>query len=264
MYENRRFIPQEALHAKSSQIEFQSKVLTQNLQQAEEKLTQRFQQAEEKLTHRLQQAEEKLTQRLQQEEKLTQRLQQEEKLTQALQQANEKLTQHLEQVEEKVTKRIQQHEEKVSGLNKQVELLKRQLENVTYMPSESKSSDLKDVMDKFKLHGRHEMLTPNRRQSRSADPDEVAFTADLSHELTNVPIHTTLIFDDLYSWTDDSYDASTGVFTCPTSGLYLFAVFIEPHLTDVESMVSLKMDGKSYMFVISEIRYDGEDDVGGN
>jgi hypothetical protein len=92
----------------------------------------------------------------------------------------------------------------------------------------------------------------------------VAFTAKLTHELNDVPIHTTIIFDYLVHYTGSTYDVSTGVFTCPTSGLYLFSVFIESHTVNTEATVTLKMEGTPYMSVVSERSDDGEDDTGGN
>ena len=60
------------------------------------------------------------------------------------------------------------------------------------------------------------------------------------------------------------YDPNTGIFTCPTSGLYLFSVFISPHVRNIESMVSLMKDGDSFMSVIVESNFDAEDINSGN
>ena len=92
----------------------------------------------------------------------------------------------------------------------------------------------------------------------------MAFTAQLSHELNDVPLHTTIKFDHLNDWVGDHYDVSTGIFTCPTSGLYLFSVFIESNSVGREAVVGLMKEGIPFINVVSE-RFDAdEDDTGGN
>ena len=98
----------------------------------------------------------------------------------------------------------------------------------------------------------------------SSDPTEVAFTAELTHVLTDVPVHSIIKFDHLIHWTGTTYDVSTGVFTCPTSGLYLFSVFIEANTAGTEAQVHLIKEGGAYMSAVSEGSVDSEDDTGGN
>jgi hypothetical protein len=103
-----------------------------------------------------------------------------------------------------------------------------------------------------------------KKGSTAGDPDEVAFTAEVNNILDNVALHSTIVFDHIIYRVTHSYDASTGVFTCPTSGLYLFSVFIATHKTNTEALVYLVLDGNPYMSVISDRSSDGENDTGGN
>ncbi|XP_060604871.1 cerebellin-1-like [Ruditapes philippinarum] len=163
------------------------------------------------------------------------------------------LTQRVQQDEE-MLRQCRDQEEKVSSLQRNVDQLKWQLRNVTA---------LEDVIEKVRW-SKNKISTPNRRFARSSDPTEVAFTAMLNTELNDVPIHTTVIFDFLIYDTGTNYDDSTGVFTSPTSGLYLFSVFIETHSVNTEALVNLMKEGQPYMFVASDRGNDVEDNTGGN
>ncbi|XP_045178996.2 complement C1q-like protein 4 [Mercenaria mercenaria] len=50
---------------------------------------------------------------------------------------------------------------------------------------------------------------------------EVAFSAGLTHDQTVLHAET-IIYDKVYTNVGGGYDATTGVFTCPTAGLYTF------------------------------------------
>ncbi|XP_060578283.1 complement C1q tumor necrosis factor-related protein 5-like [Ruditapes philippinarum] len=166
-----------------------------------------------------------------------------------------KLSQKLSQDNLKVTDQLKEEASKVIALKEQVDILKGQLEKIT-------------LENKYQMSSKHGLgiLKPNRRYSRSTagDPDVVVFSAELSHVLDNVALHSTVVFDHPIFRVTHSYDASTGVFTCPTSGLYLFSVFIATHKTDTEALVYLVLDGNPYMSVISDRSSDGENDSGGN
>lgn len=53
-----------------------------------------------------------------------------------------------------------------------------------------------------------------------------AFSAYLDHDLDGVTNHQTIAFNKPLYNSDASYDPSTGVFTAPYDGLYLFIYFI--------------------------------------
>lgn len=150
-----------------------------------------------------------------------------------------------------------QEEKRISDLQLQILSLQQQLNK-----SESELFDFKGTIEKSRRYSRSADLS--RRHPRSYDPVEVAFTYKLGTKLTNVPIHTTIKFDTMIHHTASYYDPNTGVFTCPTSGLYLFSVFIAPNVEGIESMVSLKKDGTTFMSVIAEASFNGEDINSGN
>ncbi|KAH9498149.1 Complement C1q-like protein 3 [Bulinus truncatus] len=57
---------------------------------------------------------------------------------------------------------------------------------------------------------------------QSADaPTEVAFSAGLSHHESLVA-NKKVIYDTIFTNVGGSYDSTTGIFKCPTPGLYVF------------------------------------------
>ena len=53
-------------------------------------------------------------------------------------------------------------------------------------------------------------------------PDTVGFYAVLSRKMENPGTHHTIIFDSVKTNLGNGYNSHTGVFTVPTSGLYVF------------------------------------------
>jgi len=95
------------------------------------------------------------------------------------------------------------------------------------------------------------------------DPSEVAFYAFLQSEQRNLPVGHTIKYDGVGNNYGDGYDPITGVFTCPTAGLYLFTIFIDP-TNDAQAAVSLKKDGVGYTQAIAEPSFNGQDLTGGS
>ena len=54
----------------------------------------------------------------------------------------------------------------------------------------------------------------------------MAFSACLDHTLTNIQKNQKIVFNQLILNEGDGYDETTGVFTCPKTGLYLVTFFI--------------------------------------
>ena len=90
---------------------------------------------------------------------------------------------------------------------------------------------------------------------------EVEFYAYLGTELSHVPVGTTLKFDGVGNNQGNGYDNSTGVFTCPSSGLYLFMVYIMPH-EGSEVSVSLMYNGQGFAHAAAEPSFNGQDITG--
>nr|KAI8738783.1 complement C1q-like protein 4; partial [Biomphalaria glabrata] len=55
----------------------------------------------------------------------------------------------------------------------------------------------------------------------AADPQEVAFSAGLSHHETLVA-NKKVVYDTIFTNVGGAYNSNTGIFTCPTAGLYVF------------------------------------------
>jgi len=91
----------------------------------------------------------------------------------------------------------------------------------------------------------------------------VAFYADLSTEPSHVPVGTTLKFDHIGNNYGNGYDSSTGVFTCPTSGLYLFLIYVMPYEGSKVS-VSLMYNGQSFTPAAAEPSFASQDITGAN
>ena len=89
----------------------------------------------------------------------------------------------------------------------------------------------------------------------------MAFYAYLKTEQTNLPVGHTIKYDGVGNNYGDGYDSNTGIFTCPTAGLYLFTIFIEPS-TDVQAAASLIKNGLKYTHAIAQPSFNAQDIMG--
>jgi len=92
---------------------------------------------------------------------------------------------------------------------------------------------------------------------------DVAFFAALSTDIRNVPVETILKFDFVSHNYGNGYDRSTGIFTCPTSGMYLFLIFIDG-MEQEDSVVSLVHNGVPLISALAEPSFNGQDIIGAN
>ncbi|KAK3084283.1 hypothetical protein FSP39_011022 [Pinctada imbricata] len=53
-------------------------------------------------------------------------------------------------------------------------------------------------------------------------PYPIAFHAGLRKDVKDLPSNYKLVFDDVYLNEGKAYDSHTGIFTCPTNGIYVF------------------------------------------
>ena len=91
----------------------------------------------------------------------------------------------------------------------------------------------------------------------------MAFYAYLTTEQTNLPVGHTVQYDGVGNNYGDGYDINTGIFTCPTSGLYLFAFFADS-TKGAEVNLVLKVNGEIYTNLIAQPSFDHQDLMGGN
>lgn len=99
---------------------------------------------------------------------------------------------------------------------------------------------------------------------RQVDPVIVGFTAKLNKKLHGLPLGTTIIYDQILYNAGGGYDGTTGIFTCPISGVYMFAIFVES-FTLRTAIIELVIDGNdSLISAVSEQAVDGQDNTGGN
>lgn len=99
----------------------------------------------------------------------------------------------------------------------------------------------------------------------SIGPNTVGFTASVIYEqpLIDIPLGGKLIFKQLVNNPGNRYDNSTGVFTAPTAGLYLFAFFIVNEDGSSVNIV-LKWNGHNIVQGCAEPVYDSHQETGGN
>jgi len=89
----------------------------------------------------------------------------------------------------------------------------------------------------------------------------VAFYAYLESEQKVLPVGHIIKYDGVDDNYGGGYDNNTGIFTCPTTGLYLFNVFIHPVHVSLGA-VSLKRNGGSLTHAIAQPSFNGQDLIG--
>jgi len=92
----------------------------------------------------------------------------------------------------------------------------------------------------------------------------VAFFAWLTTEQTNLPVGHTVQYDGVGNNYGDGYDKNTGIFTCPTTGLYLLAFFAEAYKERQVVVLELKINGVSHLGLLAEPSFEYQDIMGGN
>ncbi|KAL4223026.1 positive regulation of adiponectin secretion [Mactra antiquata] len=107
---------------------------------------------------------------------------------------------------------------------------------------------------------------PPNINTRAVFPNVVGFTADLNDHVHDLPVGSTVIYDRIYYNAGGHYDSSTGVFTCPQNGLYLFSVFVESFSASSVSTatVGIVINGQQYAVAVSEPTQYGHDASGGD
>ncbi|KAL4229010.1 hypothetical protein ACF0H5_012048 [Mactra antiquata] len=101
----------------------------------------------------------------------------------------------------------------------------------------------------------------NRRQVDTAVPP--AFTAYLSHYYNAMSIGDTIVFDKTLTNVGGYYNLTTGRFTAPLSGLYIFSFIIETKHA-VDTAVRLVVDGNNALDAVVEPRHNEQNLQGGN
>ncbi|KAH3747725.1 hypothetical protein DPMN_182154 [Dreissena polymorpha] len=72
------------------------------------------------------------------------------------------------------------------------------------------------------------------------NPQAVAFTAQLSHDMTNIGANQPVVFDHVVTNPGNSYDKTTGHFTAPQNGLYIFYLTITSYANYGSSFYLIK------------------------
>ncbi|XP_052079204.1 uncharacterized protein LOC127717560 [Mytilus californianus] len=58
---------------------------------------------------------------------------------------------------------------------------------------------------------------------RGSEPDKVAFMAKNSVALKNIPSKSVVVYNTVITNLGNGYDSSTGIFTAPSNGVYIFS-----------------------------------------
>ncbi|XP_053398421.1 complement C1q tumor necrosis factor-related protein 3-like [Mercenaria mercenaria] len=106
-------------------------------------------------------------------------------------------------------------------------------------------------------------LTHHERNKRQAVYGPVAFTAYLSHWEQDLAIGQPVVFDTALTNEGGFYSTSTGKFTVPLDGLYIFSFMIETKHA-VDTAVRLVVDGVNMLDAVVEPRHTGQNLQGGN
>ncbi|XP_060589214.1 complement C1q tumor necrosis factor-related protein 3-like isoform X3 [Ruditapes philippinarum] len=100
--------------------------------------------------------------------------------------------------------------------------------------------------------------------SRRSISGGIAFSAQLSIHLSNIPIGTTINFDKVHVNDGAAYNNKTGVFIAPETGVYMFAYFIGHGRTAGQAWVTLKHNGQKINSAVTDTFHLNEDLQGGN
>ncbi|XP_045179782.2 adiponectin-like [Mercenaria mercenaria] len=91
----------------------------------------------------------------------------------------------------------------------------------------------------------------------------VGFTVALQNHIFDLPLRSTVIYDEVFYNAGNGYDASTGIFTAPHSGLYLFYINVEPVDETIPASVAILVNGSYRVAAVAE-RYDKNNDSTGS
>ncbi|KAL4239845.1 positive regulation of adiponectin secretion [Mactra antiquata] len=99
--------------------------------------------------------------------------------------------------------------------------------------------------------------------TRAIFTDVIGFTVTLLTPVSDLPLGSTVLFDNVHYNAGSAYDPSTGVFTCPRSGMYLFSIYVSA-TTATEANIEIKINGRDYIAAVSEPILAQQDTTGGN
>lgn len=99
---------------------------------------------------------------------------------------------------------------------------------------------------------------------RALNTHVVGFTATLLNNAIDLPTGSTVVFEYVFYNAGNGYDTTTGIFTCPRSGLYIFYINVEAVNGNEEAAVQLMKNGSGRVSAVSERYVDGHDSTGGN
>ncbi|KAL4221778.1 hypothetical protein ACF0H5_020032 [Mactra antiquata] len=114
----------------------------------------------------------------------------------------------------------------------------------------------------FRLSGLENTIEKQKRQMQPAIEGQAAFSAVLDHDLDGVG-HQTIVFNKPIYNKGNYYDNSTGVFTAPLDGVYLFIYFIG-NRHDREVDAQLMLNGLKQNEAVAEGVSNAHDTQGGN
>ena len=102
---------------------------------------------------------------------------------------------------------------------------------------------------------------------RSKQDTKIAFSAYLSHDITNFKGSPKIVFDRVILNDGGHYSATTGIFRCPLSGVYDFAFFIgQRSITSKTAWLwaRLLVNGNPVVMAVVDQHHTGQDLQGGN
>lgn len=103
-----------------------------------------------------------------------------------------------------------------------------------------------------------------QQDMRALNTYVVGFTVALLNNAIDLPTGSTVVFQWVFYNAGNGYDTTTGIFTCPRSGLYIFYINVEAVNGQEEASVQIMKNGSGRVSAVSERYADGHDSTGGN
>ena len=176
-------------------------------------------------------------------------------------------------------KELAELKETLTCQNNKIKDMRTEMQNQTQFKNFSNMDHKKNNI--FKTNKRHNfsslLLTNNfpqaesksyndkeNVQNRAIDCESIAFSAYLDHTVDHITSGYTLKCNQILLNVGSAYNAHTGTFTVPRTGVYLLTFFINSVIHDSPTFVRLVVDNRSIVDAVSYPGSSAHDASGGN
>jgi hypothetical protein len=99
---------------------------------------------------------------------------------------------------------------------------------------------------------------------RALNSNVIGFTVKLTNNAIDLAVGSTVVYDEITYNAGNGYDKTTGIFTCPRSGMYIFFLNVEAVYGRQAAAISLQINGFSRLTAVAECMDDTHDATGSN